>query len=94
MNVIWSPTALRHLEELCDYIARDSPKAAAAMADRITATAELLSKQPYLGRAGRISGTRELVIAGTPYIVPYRFRRDYVELIAVFHGRQNWPDDF
>jgi toxin ParE1/3/4 len=35
-------------------------------------------------------GTRELVVAGTPYIIPYRLRRDRLELLAVLHGRQKW----
>jgi toxin ParE1/3/4 len=92
MNVIWSPTALRHLSEVCDYIARENPKAAASTAHRLLAAAELLSRQPHLGRAGRIPGTRELVVAGTPYVIPYRFRQEQLELIAVFHGRQHWPE--
>jgi len=25
------------------------------------------------------------------YIIPYRVRRERLELIAVFHGRQKWP---
>jgi plasmid stabilization system protein ParE len=36
-------------------------------------------------------GTRELVIGNTPLIIPYRVRRDRLELIAVFHARQKWP---
>jgi len=32
----------------------------------------LLPENPHMGRPGRVPGTRELVIAQTPYIVPHR----------------------
>jgi toxin ParE1/3/4 len=47
---------------------------------------------PGIGRPGRVAGTRELVTAGTPYIVPYRVAGDAVQIITVLHGAQNWPD--
>ena len=47
-----------------------------------------------IGRKGRVEGTRELVIAGTPYIVPYRVRDDVVQIITVLHNAQRWPDQF
>lgn len=61
------------------------------IANRILRAVELLQTQPEMGRPGRISGTRELVVPGTPYVIPYRLRRQSLELIAVFHGRQKWP---
>ena len=44
-----------------------------------------------MGRPGRVVGTHELIVRDTPYIIPYRFRRERLKLIAVFHGRQKWP---
>ena len=92
MKVIWSRRALRHLIALRDYIAQDSPNSAAVVANRILNHVDLLATQPQMGRPGRIVGTRELVIPGSPYIVPYRVRGERLELIAIFHGRQKWPD--
>jgi addiction module RelE/StbE family toxin len=92
MKIVWSRRAIAHLRNLRDYIARDSPDSAADVAQRILAAVANLGTYPNLGRAGRISGTRELVIPGTPYVIPYRIRGSRVELIAVFHGRQRWPD--
>jgi len=46
-----------------------------------------------MGRPGRLFGTRELVVPDTPYIVPYRVRGERLELMAVFHGRQKWPEE-
>jgi len=47
-----------------------------------------------MGRPGRVDGTREFVVAGTPYIIPYRVRGETVELLAVMHGARRWPDTF
>ncbi len=88
MTIVWSPRAIEHLAHLRAYIARDDPKAA----NRIAAHAgERLAELPNLGRPGRIAGTRELAVPGTPYIISYRLRSDRLEVIAVFHARQKWP---
>jgi toxin ParE1/3/4 len=92
MKIVWSRRALRHLIALRDYIAQESPNSAAVVAYRILNHVDLLATQPQMGRPGRIVGTRELVIPGVPYIIPYRVRGERLELLAVFHGRQKWPD--
>lgn len=61
------------------------------MAATLLEAVERLAARPNLGRPGRVAGTRELVIPGTPYVIPYRLRGDGLEIIAVFHGRQKWP---
>ncbi|MGD1073267.1 MAG: type II toxin-antitoxin system RelE/ParE family toxin [Bryobacteraceae bacterium] len=91
MNVVWSPTAIRHLVAIRKYIEKDSDATAALVAGRILKAIELLRTQPEMGRPGRLAGTRELVVSGTPYIVPYRVRRERMELLAVFDGRRQWP---
>ncbi len=53
-----------------------------------------LTTAPSLGRPGRISGTRELVIRGTPYVVPYRIKGPDIEILRVYHGARRWPDRF
>ncbi len=39
-------------------------------------------------------GTRELVIPRTSYIVVYRVRGQWVEILALQHGAQQWPGSF
>lgn len=90
MKVVWSPRAIRHLVALRAYIARDSEQSAARVANRILKAVDLLQAQPEMGRPGRMLGTRELVLPGTPYIIPYRVRGERLELMAVFHGRRRW----
>jgi plasmid stabilization system protein ParE len=61
------------------------------IANALLEAVERLAELPNLGRPGRVAGTRELVVPGTPYIIPYRLRGDRLEVITVFHGRQKWP---
>lgn len=91
MTVIWSPRAISHLTDLRTCIARDNPDAAARTAVTLLTAVERLAGLPNLGRPGRIPGTREFVVPGTPYVIPYRLRGEHLEIIAVFHGRQRWP---
>lgn len=94
MRVRWLRKALANLDEEAEYIAKDNPAAAGRLVLRILAEAELLRDNPPMGRAGRVPGTRELVVAGTPYIVPYRVRDELVEILRVLHGARKWPGKF
>ncbi|MGQ0445524.1 MAG: type II toxin-antitoxin system RelE/ParE family toxin [Beijerinckiaceae bacterium] len=94
MKVVLTRPALRDLEVIGDFIARDNPTAAAKIVTRIFDQTEYLAQHAHIGRAGRIRGTRELVVTDTPFVVPYRVRDDHVEVLAVFHGARRWPDRF
>ena len=92
MRVRWLRTALTNLDAEAEYIAEDNPAAAGRTVQRILRAVKLLEKNPAVGRAGRVAGTRELVVAGTPYILPYRVRGEAVEILRVFHGARKWPE--
>ena len=77
-----------------EFIARDNPKAASRVVKRIWDAAQVLADQPHAGRAGRVHGTRELVVTGTPYIIPYRVVENTVQILRVLHGKRKWPKDF
>ena len=93
MTIVWSARAVGHLERLRAHIARDRPGAAAQVAATSLGTVELLGDHPGLGRPGRLPGTRELVVPGTPYLIAYRVRGDRLEILACLHGRQRWSKD-
>lgn len=76
------------------FIAQDNPVAAEKTLKKIRQAVILLSNQPQLGRCGRMVHTRELVIAGTPYIVPYRVRDNRIEVMRVFHSSRQPPEAF
>ena len=94
MKVVWLRRADRRLEAIADRIAEDNPSAAHAMTLRIRRAASSLADMPHIGRPGRVAGTRELVIVGTPYLIAYRVRETDIQILHVLHGRQQWPTAF
>ncbi|MBI4829079.1 MAG: type II toxin-antitoxin system RelE/ParE family toxin [Nitrospinae bacterium] len=90
-GVKWTRSALANLDEQARYIASDDPEAARRTVARIAAAAALLAAHPAMGRPGRVAGTRELVVAGTPFIIPYRVTAGTVEILRVLHTSRRWP---
>lgn len=93
MKIFWTKLALQDLDHVWNYIAADKPEAADSTIERIEKTVDGLLSYQNAGRPGRVKATRELVILGTPYIVPYRIKRDRIEILAVIHGARRWPVD-
>ena len=93
MQIRWLAAALRNLDDEAEFVARENPAAARALVQRIVGAVGLLGENPALGRPGRIHGTRELVVAGTRYVVPYRVRLelDRIEILRVFHTSRRLP---
>lgn len=94
MKIVWTELAQAHLHAAYDYIAADNGRAADSTLEKIIGVAEHLSHHPRLGHAGRLEGTRELVIPSIPYIVVYRLQPKVVEVLAVFHAARKSPDEF
>ncbi len=94
MHLRWTRKALRSLDGIAEYIAKDSPLAARRMVGRVEQAVTQLGDHPNLGRAGRVLGTRELIVTGTPFIVPYRVREGSLQILAVFHAARKWPEEF
>lgn len=94
MRIEWSPQALSDLKEIYLWIAPDKPGAARALHERIVSCVSLLLTSPQMGRSGRVAGTREMVVSGTPYIVPYRIVDDRLQILRVYHGSRQWPGAF
>lgn len=93
MRLEWSLLALNDREAIFDYVAGENPAAAIRLDDRISERIKMLRQFPEAGRPGRISGTRELVISGTPYIAAYAIVSDAVRILRLLHGARLWPDD-
>ena len=94
MHVRWLRAALENLNAEAEYSARDNPDAAKRIVARISEAVLNLATYPALGRPGRVSGTRELVVPGTPYIIPYQVRGDEIEIVRIFHAARRWPKKF
>jgi toxin ParE1/3/4 len=91
VKIDWLPIAERNRASQLAYVAERNPQAAIDMGDAIEAAVRRLADHPRIGRPGRIRGTRELVVSGTPYVVAYRVERDAVVILRLLHGAQRWP---
>ena len=94
MRVRWLRGALESLHAEAEFIAAENPRAAERVVASINARVARLSRYPALGRIGRVLGTRELVIHGTAYVVPYRVRGEQIEILRVYHAARRWPNEF
>ncbi len=88
VEIVWSPLARAPLQEIHAFVALDKPDAAGRLATRIVAIVEVLKTHPRLGRIGSAPGVRELVVAGTPYLILYRVRGNRVTINTIWHGAQ------
>ena len=92
MKIRWTKAASQDLDSIHDYISRDNPKAAVDQVMRVIhVIEEHLADNPWMGRAGRLSNTREFAVPGTPYITIYQVTNDVLEILRVLHGAQQWP---
>ncbi|HEX5328515.1 MAG TPA: type II toxin-antitoxin system RelE/ParE family toxin [Acetobacteraceae bacterium] len=83
--------AERNRESQLAYVGEHNPRAAINIGDAIESAVRRLIDHPHIGRKGRVKGTRELVVSGTPYVIAYRVEPDAVLILALLHGAQQWP---
>jgi len=91
-SLIWSAEALRDIDEIATFIARDSPDQAALFVARLIEATDRLVDHP---RSGRVipelesEDCREVIVA--PYRIMYQIDHDQVLIVRVQHGARNWP---
>jgi toxin ParE1/3/4 len=94
MRVRWTTPAREQFVSTFEYIAEENRRAAACTADQIWESTQLLARHSMAGREGRVEGTRELVISGTPFVIAYRIEKSEVRILAVLHAAGEWPEEF
>ena len=92
MRVGWLRKALRNLDDEATSIAADDTAASSLVVKRVLDAVAQLEAQPGLGRPGRVSGTRELLVARTRYVLPYRVRGETVDILRVFQISRRLPE--
>jgi toxin ParE1/3/4 len=90
LKLVWKQFALNDRERIMDHIAQDNPQAALDLDELFEQKADRLIEHPELHRAGRKSGTREMVVHPN-YIVIYRVLSGKIEILRVKHTAQQWP---
>jgi toxin ParE1/3/4 len=92
-EVRWSLTASQDLQELEDFIARDSVLHAVEFIDRIVEATDHLTKSPIIGREVPEFGrpdVRELLFRA--YRIVYFLKDDAVTILRVVHGARDFGD--
>ena len=86
-NLRWTNRALGRLDEIATYIAKDDPTRAMTFVTELRKKVEIL-KSHQLGKAGRVFGTKELVLHPN-YLAVYRVKDAEVQIITIMHTAQN-----
>jgi plasmid stabilization system protein ParE len=91
MELVFDDQAVADIENIFNWIARDSPATAKVVTERLFSSIELLISFPFIGHAGHDSGTLEWVVPRLPYIVVYEVDRVQARILVtgVFHGAQD-----
>jgi len=90
LQIIWREKAEIDVREILEFIAQDNVAAAYKIYDILKNKVAMLGEYPEMGRVWRVSGTRELIITRTPYIVAYRIKDNDIQILRVLHGSQKW----
>jgi toxin ParE1/3/4 len=85
MLIKWTRAALASVDEIAGFITKDNPTRATSFVLELQAAVTQLQAHPGMGRAGRVPGTRELVLHKN-YIAIYRVRGDNVEILRLHHA--------
>lgn len=92
MKQVWTEEAEQDRDSIYDRIEAENPPAAVELDMRFDRRAEQLVGHPLIGRAGRVPGTRELVVRPN-YLLVYDIDGDTVRILRVLHAAQQWPQE-
>lgn len=94
IRLVWTRPALEDVREIRAYIARDSPRYARVVAERLVAAVEHLTDHPLSGRVVPEVGQSTLREGiEPPYRIVYRVRAELLEVVAVVHSARQFPAD-
>lgn len=85
--IVWTPQAIGDVEGIKAYIARDSARYAALIAERIVEAVDRLAAFPLSGRVVPELQREEIreVIYGN-YRIVYRLTQSAIQILTVFHA--------
>jgi len=90
LPIFWRVSARDSLASIIFHISDHNPPAARRIRELIETSILPAAEHPYLFRAGRVSGTREIV-AHPNYVLTYCVTAERIEVIDVLHSRQQYP---
>jgi len=92
VRIVWSEPAEFDLDDLFDYIARQSPTYAERFADRIIETVGRLARYPRVGRQvpeANLEHIREIVVQSQRVIDAVDDDNGVINILALVHVRQD-----
>ncbi|MGI2035738.1 type II toxin-antitoxin system RelE/ParE family toxin [Rhizobium panacihumi] len=87
MQIVYLPQTRSDLRWMKEYYSSVFPEGARYARLRFLKAENLLRDNPNAGRPGALPGTRELVIAKTPFLILYRLQADRIEILRVWDAR-------
>lgn len=90
LPILWLPSASEDLNEIIGFIADRNLTAAIDLQEVIEQATSQIPQHPYIYRAGRVAGTREMVVHPN-YLVIYRVGATAIEILGVLHTRLPYP---
>lgn len=90
MKIIWTEKAEKHLSQIYEYIAEDSPFYASRTIERIIKIAENVSLHPQKGRAVpeyQDEHVREVFMH--PYRIIYHIKDSQIDVVSIIHEARN-----
>ncbi|WP_261119370.1 type II toxin-antitoxin system RelE/ParE family toxin [Serratia quinivorans] len=91
MKIKWLRKAASNFDDAYDWFYQENPQVATRFAREVFRLVNLLATNPALGRAGRVMGTREIVMKTFPYLIPYRIKNNEIHILRIFHMRRHPP---
>lgn len=91
MNLVFSPLAIAHLDDIADYIAEDSPARALDFASELRQACQAIAEMPegfpvVSHRRGENLRRR----AHRGYLIFYQVTGEAVVILRVLHGARDW----
>lgn len=86
-TVRWTHRALKRLDEIAAFIAKDNPKRATSFVRELGDKVALLVRH-QLGRPSQVYGAKELVLH-KHYVAVYRVKGDEVHILTILHTAQD-----
>lgn len=95
MKVIYTPAALRDLDEIADWLAAHHPTFAPAVGHRVRSVVAHIGRWPESApRSAKRPDVRVVPVGRYPYRIFYRITGDAVEILHVHHtSRQPWDEE-
>ena len=79
------------MQSISDYLKEHRPQYRQPTMRKLYEKIRALKDAPYLGRSGRVGGTREILFSPLPYIAVYRLYGQSIEIWRIYHTAQNRP---